>query len=157
MVARLCGSQSTPPGRTHPQRLALAQVLAGTLVNLSLGAGLPWATSVTDGERPLHKAVQISMSTDCSISRLLFQVLHGCLVWNNIRKDEASSSYKKHIFKGANWHYPRHHWWALFILSKQEDFALGHHSQWLHKPHTATGQFPLAEEGCRCLSHALSY
>lgn len=80
MVARLCGSQSTPPGRTHPQRLALAQVLAGTLVNLSLGAGLPWATSVTDGERPLHKAVQISMSTDCSISRLLFQVLHGCLV-----------------------------------------------------------------------------
>lgn len=97
MSAWLCGSQSTPPGRTHLQRLALAQVLAGTSVNLSLGAGMSWATSVTDGERPLHKALQVSMSTDCSISRLLMQLLHWCLVWNNIRKHEASSSYKEHI------------------------------------------------------------
>lgn len=49
------------PCRTHLQRLALAQLFAGTSVKLSLAAGLPWAASVTDGERHLHSAAQISV------------------------------------------------------------------------------------------------
>lgn len=80
-AARLCGTQSTPPCRTHLQKLGLPQLFAGASVNLSLGAGLPWAASVNDGERHLHKAVQLS--TKYRLQHLWAPILGTSLVFGS--------------------------------------------------------------------------